>query len=115
MVFCAVLTNSRIILFKRFRSTARLANFLATAIPRSGFRPPPAEAKYKPQNALVLGRVFSNSEILALFNEAFKRLGVYDLLRGGHLIRRVRFWFSCEYENRGCAYDVLLRVGMFFS
>lgn len=65
--------------FKRLRSTARLANFLATAIPKSGFAPGFGEAKYKPQNKLVLGRVFSNSEILVLFNFYVKRLDVCDL------------------------------------
>lgn len=37
-------------------------------MPKSGFDPATEDAKYKPQYKLVLGRVFSNSEILVLFN-----------------------------------------------
>ena len=68
VVDCADQTNSRIIRFRRFRSTARLTNFLATAMPKSGFAPCGAPTRYIPQDTFVLGRVFSNSEILALFN-----------------------------------------------
>ena len=53
--------------FILLRSTARFASFLATAIPKSACEPASVEAKYKPQYKLVLGRVLSNSEILALF------------------------------------------------
>jgi hypothetical protein len=53
--------------FILLRSTARFASFLATAIPKSACAPASVEAKYKPQYKLVLGRVLSNSEILALF------------------------------------------------
>ena len=65
---CAVQTNARIILFRRLRSTALFASFLATATPKSGLWPSETGATYKPQYKVVLGRVFSNSEILALFN-----------------------------------------------
>lgn len=64
----APLISSRIMRFNRLRSTARLANFLATAMPKSGLDSETEDAKYKPQYKVVLGRIFSNSEILALFN-----------------------------------------------
>jgi hypothetical protein len=50
-----------------FRSTALLANFLATAIPRAPSMPWLGDPKYKPQCFDVLGFVLSNSDMRALF------------------------------------------------
>jgi hypothetical protein len=68
-----------------------------------------------PQYKLVLGRIFSNSEILALFNDWIKQPNAYGLLHDVRLKLRAHSSFSCEYESRVYACDVLLMVGMFFS
>ena len=65
---CAAQTRLRTILLRRFRSTALLTSFLATASPKSGLALFATSPEYRPQYTFVLGRVLSNSEILVLFN-----------------------------------------------
>ena len=64
---CGWRVLSRMKRLSLFRSTALLANFLATAIPRAPSVVWLRDPKYKPQCFDVLGFVLSNSDMRALF------------------------------------------------
>ena len=88
IALCGWRVLSRMNRLSLFRSTARLANFLATAIPRAPSMPWLRDPKYKPQCFDVLGFVFSNSDMRALFKrvrldcQAFTALGTTCVQNG---------------------------------
>ena len=116
MALCGWRVHSRIKRLSLFRSTALLANFLATVIPRAPSMPWLRDPKYKPQFFDVLGFVLSNSDMRALFKRAsFTLPGVYGLWHDVHLKRCGHHVFSCAHEIRGCVCGGLRMVDMFFS
>ena len=88
IALCGWRVLSRIKRLSLFRSTALLASFLATAIPRAPSMPWLRDPKYKPQCFDVLGFVLSNSDMRALFKrvrlhcQAFTALGTTCVQNG---------------------------------